>query len=224
MLALPSEVWKDIEGYEGLYQVSSLGNIKRICDSVTIGMYGQTIVRHRNGDIIKGYRGKRSNDYWRIVLFSNGQRKRYAIHILVYKAFVGEIPEGMQVNHIDENKDNNCVWNLNLLTPKENCNWGTRNERVKQKLTGVKFSETRKTNISNALKGKYSGIKHPNRKRIQQLTKDGELVRVWDCIKYAADELNIGQSNISMVLKGKNRTAGGYVWKYVDTSKQLSSR
>lgn len=129
MLALPYEIWRDIKGYEGLYQVSNLGRIKRICDSITIGIYGQIIVRHRN-NIIKGFKGKRQNDYWRVYLYKNGKRKKYTVHILVYTSFFGEIPDGYQVNHIDENKDNNSIFNLNLLTPKENCNWGTRNERI----------------------------------------------------------------------------------------------
>lgn len=54
----------------------------------------------------------------------------------------GEIPKGMQVNHIDENKLNNALSNLNLMTPKENCNWGTRNERLsKSKINNPKFSK-----------------------------------------------------------------------------------
>ena len=129
LLALPYEIWRDIKDYEGLYQVSNLGRIKRICDSITIGMYGQIIVRHRN-NIIKGFKGKRQNDYWRVYLYKNGSRKKHLVHVLVYETFFGDIPEGMQVNHKDENKDNNSAFNLNLLTPKENCNWGTRNERI----------------------------------------------------------------------------------------------
>lgn len=56
--------------------------------------------------------------------------KMYMIHRLVYETFSGEIPDGMQVNHIDENKANNMVDNLNLMTNKENCNYGTRNKRL----------------------------------------------------------------------------------------------
>lgn len=126
---MEEEIWKDIKGYEGLYQVSNLGRVKRIGDSVTIGMYGQTIVRHRN-QIIKPFKGKRQNDYWRVTLCKDGIPKRFTIHHLVYMTFVGNIPDGMQVNHIDEDKDNNSVDNLNLMTAKENCNWGTRIERI----------------------------------------------------------------------------------------------
>ena len=128
-----NEVWKDIKDYEGLYQVSNLSRVKRISNSITIGMYGQTIIRSRTNTIIKGYKGKRQNDYWRVILYKDGERKKYAIHRLVYETFVGEVPTGYQVNHIDENKDNNCLSNLNLLTAKENSNWGTRNERISRK-------------------------------------------------------------------------------------------
>ena len=55
--------------------------------------------------------------------------KGYRVHRLVYEAFIGPIPDGMQVNHIDEDKSNNRLDNLNLMTPKENCNYGTGIER-----------------------------------------------------------------------------------------------
>lgn len=129
MLALPYEIWRDIPGYEGLYQISNLGRVKRIFDRVFIGKYGQTIIQRPN-DTIKGFKGKRQNDYWRVYLYKNNSRKKYTVHVLVYKSFFGEIPDGYQVNHMDENKDNNSIFNLNLLTPKENSNWGTRNERI----------------------------------------------------------------------------------------------
>ena len=140
MLALPYEIWRDIPGYEGLYQISNLGRVKRIFDRVFIGKYGQTIIQRPN-DTIKGFKGKRQNDYWRVYLYKNNSRKKYTVHVLVYKSFFGEIPDGYQVNHMDENKDNNSIFNLNLLTPKENSNWGTRNERISKTKLNKKASQ-----------------------------------------------------------------------------------
>lgn len=51
---------------------------------------------------------------------------------LVYMAHKGLIPKGLQVNHKDEDKENNCIENLELMTQKENCNYGTRNQRISQ--------------------------------------------------------------------------------------------
>lgn len=81
-----------------------------------------------------GTKGK--NGYLRVGMYSDdGKEWRVDIHRVIWVAVNGEIPEGMQVNHINENKDDNSISNLNLMTPKENNNWGTRNERVSNKLS-----------------------------------------------------------------------------------------
>ena len=71
--------------------------------------------------------GKKHNGYQVVVLFDNeGEPKTYLLHRVVWETFSGEqIPEGIQVNHIDENKENCMFSNLNLMTPKENTNWGS---------------------------------------------------------------------------------------------------
>ena len=61
-----------------------------------------------------------------------GVKKHMKVHRLVYMAHVGVIPNGLQVNHKDENKTNNCIDNLELMTNKENCSYGTRNARISQ--------------------------------------------------------------------------------------------
>ena len=59
-----------------------------------------------------------------------GVKKHMKVHKLVYMAHVGVIPNGMQVNHKDEDKTNNCIDNLELMTNKKNCSYGTRNTRI----------------------------------------------------------------------------------------------
>ena len=59
-----------------------------------------------------------------------GVKMHMKVHRLVYMAHVGVIPNGLQVNHKDENKTNNCIDNLELMTNKENCSYGTRNARI----------------------------------------------------------------------------------------------
>ena len=75
--------------------------------------------------------------YQLVWLYDNyGKRKGYLLHRVVWESVTGEpIPSGYEINHIDEDKTNNKKSNLNILTPKENLNWGTRNERSSKALT-----------------------------------------------------------------------------------------
>lgn len=96
------EEWKDIPGYEGKYQVSDWGRVRdtnyRGTNSIKL-----RILCTNNG----GYKYVRIQKEGRIVF--------YFVHRLVYETFVGEIPPGYQINHIDENESNNVLWNLNII-------------------------------------------------------------------------------------------------------------
>ena len=90
----------------------------------------------------------------------DGKRRNFLWHRVIWFAFNGTIPQGMQVNHIDENKQNNALSNLNLMTAKENCNWGTHNERVAAKQKGVPKSEETKRKMSESCKGRKLSEEH----------------------------------------------------------------
>ena len=105
------EIWKDIKGYEGIYQVSNFGRIK--------SSYTKRI--------LKG--GKNKAGYLLVGLYKQGVLSRKSIHRLVAEAFIPNPDNKPEVNHIDENKTNNMVSNLEWMTAKENINHGTRNER-----------------------------------------------------------------------------------------------
>ena len=81
--------------------------------------------------------------YKLITLIDNeGIKKWYQVHRVIYESVTGEqIPEGMQINHINEDKSDNRFCNLNLMTPKENSNWGTRNERCSKARINGKCSK-----------------------------------------------------------------------------------
>lgn len=111
------EIWKDILGYEGKYQVSNLGRVKSLNYHRTGKEKLFTPYKNRCGYLLVNFR-------------KNGKKTGYSVHTLVYSTFNGPIPDGMQVNHINEVKTDNRLENLNLMTPQENCNWGTRNERI----------------------------------------------------------------------------------------------
>lgn len=124
------EVWKDIPDYEGYYQASNFGRIRSL-DREVAGKAGS--VQVRKGRVLKPELNK--SGYLLVMLSKNSKHKMFSIHRLVYSAFYGSISEDYEVNHIDEDKTNNRLENLNLMTRKENNNWGTHNQRVAKALS-----------------------------------------------------------------------------------------
>lgn len=111
------ERWQAIPNYKGLYEVSSLGRVR----SLNYRKTGKT-------QILKLVINKKG--YLQVELWKEGKKKNYKVHRLVAEAFL-ENPQNLpQVNHLDENKQNNNVENLEYCDLKYNCNYGTRNERM----------------------------------------------------------------------------------------------
>lgn len=106
------EAWKDIEGYEGHYEVSTFGRVRN----------------KRTGRVLK--EGTYYNGYSKITLSKNSVTKTYLVHRLIAQAFIPNPENKPQVNHKDENKTNNHADNLEWMTAEENVNYGTRNDRV----------------------------------------------------------------------------------------------
>lgn len=115
------EIWKDIPGYEGLYQASNLGNIKSL-------NYNNT----KKEKLLKTKYDKRG--YLAIELRNKGKRYYTRVHRLVAMAFIPNPNNYPQVNHKDENKENNNVDNLEWCTNDYNAHYGTRYERIRTKL------------------------------------------------------------------------------------------
>lgn len=156
------EIWKDIEGYEGLYQVSNLGNVKSL--------------RFGKDKVLKPIKIK--NNYLRVDLFKQGKHNLYLVHRLVARAFIDNPNNLPMINHKDENTSNNKVSNLEWCDAKYNINYGTCIQRIaesntnNQKLskpvicieTGKIYLSTREVerelgfahqNIVNACTGRY---------------------------------------------------------------------
>ena len=120
-----NEVWKDILGYEGHYQVSNLGRVKSI-----------KFVKEK---ILKL---SRDNDgYLKVCLYKNGEMKTYKVHRLVAKVFISNPNNLPQINHKDEDKTNNSLENLEWCDQKYNHNYGTINQRIAEKHTNGKQSK-----------------------------------------------------------------------------------
>ena len=120
------EIWKDIEGYEGIYKISNKGNIWSIPRMVHGQMFGGKMVKQRIDH-------RQSNDRIVVELSKNGKARRYIPARLVATAFIRPPQDGEEINHLDENPMNNCVENLEWCTHKYNCNYGTRIQRIKEK-------------------------------------------------------------------------------------------
>ena len=112
-----NEIWKDIPGYEGLYQVSNTGKVKSMN------------FRHTGVPRILVQANFRCGYKFVNIYNADKKRKNRSVHRLVWEAFNGPIPSGMEINHKDENKTNNSLENLEIVTPKQNLNYGTRNIR-----------------------------------------------------------------------------------------------
>ena len=181
-----TEIWKDIPNYEGIYQASNLGRVKSL-ERFKKGKNDSLVsVKERILKPLIDHRG-----YYQVVLCKNSIVKAYKVHRLVWSAFNGQIPENMQVNHINEIKSDNRLSNLNLMTCKENINWGT----------GIERSHNKQIN------GKCS-------KPVLQFTLDNILVKEYSSLIQVYRETGFAFQNISACCKGKFKQAYGFKWKY----------
>lgn len=175
------EIWKDVKGYEGLYQVSNLGRVKRL----------------DKNRIIKG--GAYPNGYLFVVLCKNNNPKGHMVHRLVAQAFIPNLDNKPEIDHINTIKSDNRVSNLKWATRKEN----TLNPlTVKHRIEAHSWMKDRK------------GKNHIQSKEIIQLNLNGEVVREWESIGEAERHTGFNHANIVTCLKGKQKTSYGYLWKY----------
>lgn len=179
------EIWKDIPEYEGLYQVSNIGNVKSLNWKNQGYEKNLWLKPHKNG-------------YLQVELAKGGTKKCFVVHRLVAIAFIPN-PQGYpQVNHKDENKRNNCAENL------EWCN-ASYNAIYSMKRRGVVLKEKRVPQRKNS--------SHSNQSIIQ-MTLSGETVKTWENSRTIFLETGMSDWSISECCRGNRKTAYGYKWQY----------
>lgn len=127
---MTTEIWKDIKGYEGMYQVSSHGRVKSLDRVIQLVNGGQRTLK---GKLISP--APHTRGYVQAPLSKDGVTTRFLIHRLVAEAFIPNPQNKPQVNHKDEVKTNNRLENLEWFTQIENINYGTRNQKAKEALS-----------------------------------------------------------------------------------------
>lgn len=193
------EVWKDIVGYEGKYQVSNIGRVKSLKDNH--GNYREKILRSRADKY----------GYLYVSLCKGGKVKTYKVHRLVAIAFVDGYFEGAVVNHKDECKDNNAWTNLEWCSYEYNNTYNDRHKRAGDKNKGRNHTEESKKKMSEKKKGKYKGNENPRAKKVMCL----ETGEVFTTVKEAEEFINVSRSAITQAIK-RNGSCKGLHWRYVD--------
>lgn len=123
---LEYEEWRQIKGYEGLYEISNKGRVRSISRSVPVG----SSFAFRNARIRK--LNKKQNGYYGLLLSKNHKNKNFLVHRLVADAFLPNPNDFPQINHKNEDKSDNRVENLEWCTEKYNSNYGTRMDRIRK--------------------------------------------------------------------------------------------
>ena len=193
------EIWRDIEGYEGLYQVSNLGNVK----SLKFGPKNHPGV-HSQPRTLRIT--KSSTGYTHVQLYKEGKSSTILVHKLVAKAFVPNPLAKPEVNHIDANRANNKVENLEWVTHKENLQYAVKIGNRKP---------PRKSIVENSISGKSTARKESikrNKKPVLQYTPDGKFVKKWNSIAEIEKFYNCNRTGIANCLSGKNKTSFNFVW------------
>ena len=160
---MENEEWKAIPGKD-YFEISSKGRIRNIY----------------TGELEQQYLNQKGYCLWRGL----------SVHRLVWSAFNGPIPKGMEVNHINQKRDDNHLENLNLLTHKQNINWGT----------------------GPALRAAA------HYKKVLQYDKEGNLVREWESVKSIQEETGWKKGFIANCCRQLPHfnTAYGFVWRYAE--------
>ena len=159
------ETFVKVEGFEN-YEVSNLGKVRNI----------------KSGIMLKPYL---NHGYLMLCLYGYNKRKNLLLHRIIATAFIDNPGKKPQINHIDENKLNNDLSNLEWCTERENAIHGTRTKRVAEKLS----------------------------KKVIQLDLNDNILNVFKSMRQAERETGIDATSISACCNGKRKSAGRFKWR-----------
>lgn len=209
------EEWRPVKGYEGLYEVSSLGRVKSLDRWVEHGRKGKQFVSER---ILKA-KGQDRHGYNRSLILSKEDKHRCVkAYRLVAEAFLPNPDNLPEVNHKDEDKTNDCVDNLEWCTGIYNLTYGTRIQRIADKLRGKPLSEEHKAKLRGRTISTEESKRRmrPYMKEVEQYTPNGEFIARYESSMEAQRQTGVCNANILRCCNSDNEQhqAGGFRWRY----------
>lgn len=186
------EIWKPVVGYEGIYEVSNMGRVKSL---------DRLVKRNNHFDRKKGRILSPSINslYPMVRLSKNGEHKSTFLHRIIAIAFIPNPNNKPQVNHIDGNKHNYSISNLEWCTQSEN--------NAHAFATGLKFVTDKQRIFMRNREVK-------NKKSVIMINPQNGLVEKFNSIADAGNKTGIFWTNISKCCNGKQKKAGGYEWRF----------
>jgi hypothetical protein len=185
-----TEQWKDIKGFEGVYEISDLGRVKSLERYTNHYKGGLSLQKQfiKKSSIVKGYLVNG--------LTKNGITKSLKTHRLVADAFIPNPENKPQVNHKKGNKKDNRFFMLE---------WSTNKENVKHAY---------KTGLHKGSHLGLKGIMNSKSKPVIQYDLNGVFIKEYDSISAASSQTNVFAQNISYACNGKYKQANGFLWKH----------
>lgn len=180
------ETWKPVVGYEGLYEVSDLGNVR------SLNWKNKGYARNL-------YLKPHNKGYLQVELFNNGIKKMLTVHRLVAEAFIPNPNCYPQVNHKDENKRNNKSENLEWCTSSYNATYSM--ELHPDRASHKYYKSTEKYNRRND-------------KEVNQFSLSGEFIKTWNNSREIYTTTGMSDWSISECCRGNRKKAYGFMWSY----------
>lgn len=183
---MENEIWKDIPGYSGLYQVSNAGRIRAYSKMRGAVMLHPRMLKPRVN----------CHGYLQITLVNENGRKTWDMHRLIALTFIQNPENKPCIDHINTIKTDNRV---------ENLHWVTYSENALNPITNAKQRKR-----VGPFAGKYGNL-HPRSIRVSQYCKDGTFLCTYGSIAEA--QRITGVKNIWKCIAGERKFAGGFIWK-----------